>query len=424
MVNKVKRYFNSAIQLTPNFKEKLGIIWSRKFALVALFFTIVAVVLVTKEVQKYQSLKTGAAADTAELFFNPASDSVTTAEKVFPIWVNTAVGVSFARVELTFDPAVLTLTKDPSMLSTVLTQVVEVTPFATANSTGKIVVVLGQATGTTAPSGAFQLASLTFKAKTTTTSTSSVTISTTSSQLVNTSAVAFALTSTPLSLSLNPVITSTGASLSFSTPIPANPQVVSTPFSTDIMMNTSNQDTYGVDAVVKYDATKLKLNSITPTSGNGFNSYPLSNINNTAGIAKFSANIGSSINAVAVKGNSISIARLNFTPLSATPSVDLTYDFTAGNRNDSNIIFKNASATQDPLDILTVVTPLSIVTNNPAISPSPSPSLSPSPSPSIIPSPSASISPSPSPSPSLSPSPTPVATHNTKVKIIDLAAAI
>jgi hypothetical protein len=411
-MKKPNEYISSAIKLTPNFKEKLTMIWSHKFALLGIILSIFAVIVATKKVQEYQSLKTNAAASPAEIFFNPSTDTVTTTEKVFPVWINSSsVGVSFAVVELTFDPATLVLTKDPTPVNPVLTQAIGITTAATANSTGKISITLGQAPETATPSGAFQLVTLTFKAKNTTTSTSSVAIDLSNSQLINNSAVSFALSATPLSLSLNPVVTASGASLFFSTPVPANPQIVGTPFTTNIMMNTASQDTYGVDAVVKYDATKLKLTLITPISGNGFSSYPLSTIDNTAGVAKFSANIGSSATAAAVNGSNINIAKLTFTPLASTASVNLTYDFTAGNRNDSNVIFKNSSATQDPLDILTSVSPLSVVTNV-ASSPSPaaSPSVAPSPSasPSVAPSPSASPSPVVSPSPSPSAAPTAV----------------
>lgn len=401
------QYINSSIELAPSFKEKLKLIWSHKTALLGLVLSIVAVIIATDQVQKYQSLKTNAATSPAEIFFNPSADSVTTTEKTFPVWINSsAVSVGFASIELTFDPSKIILTKEIT-LNSALTNIplgasqppLTVTTMAAANATGKINLTLGLPPSTTAspsprsplaPSGTFQVATMTLKAINSTTGSSSVTVNTSNSQLVAMDASVFGLSSTPLALTLNPVVTTSGASLSFSTPTPVNPQVVGTPFTTDMIMNTASNDTYGVDTIVRYDATKLTLNSITPTAGNGFSSYPLSNIDNTAGVAKFSANIGSAVNAAAVNGNNVSIAKLIFTPLVATTSVDLVYEFAAGNRNDSNIIFKNASASQDPIDILTTVTPLSIVANLPIVSPSPSPSASPSLNPSPSPDPTAS----------------------------------
>ncbi len=200
------------------------------------------------------------------------------------------------------------------------------------------------------------------------------------------------------SLSSSAAVNSTAianAILSFSSPTPPNPQSVGSSFTTNVLINTSGQEIFGVDAVIIYNPAMLQVVSVVPVSGNGFTSYPSTRFNNNKGEILLSANIGTG-STTPVSGSSINVATVTFGIISPITNTSISYDFTLGNRNDSNIVPATERG-KGVTDILGSVTPLQITTV--AASPSPSPSLSPSPSP--------SQSPSPSPSPSLSPSPSP-----------------
>lgn len=367
---------------------------------ISLFFialSIIVVALVAPMVQKRQDLGSQAAADQASLFFNPSTDSVTEAEKDFPVWVSAEVGVYFARVELNFDPSVVMLSKAPSLINEAF-QVIEMTDATTANQTGKIVLVAGLGIGKTAPTGAFQLFSLSFKARDAASGETTVAFDTAGSQLVSETAAAFGLNATPLALAINPV--ATGATLFFSAPSVPNPQYVQTPFTVDLMLNTAGQEVYGVDAVVQYDRTHLFLTQIEPTVGNGFTSYPVNNINNALGVAKFSSNIGTAVNALAVSGSNVSVARLFFRPLAVSPATSVNYDFLLGERNDSNVILKTSNAAQDPVDVLASVQHLSLTIE-------PQPSIEPTVTPTTEPTPTTTVTPTGTPSPTVTVTPTP-----------------
>lgn len=188
------------------------------------------------------------------------------------------------------------------------------------------------------------------------------------------------------------------AVLSFSPASPANPQTVGSTFNTDVVVDTTNQTIFGVDAVINFDPTKLEVVSVSPIAGNGFTSYPSTRFNNSKGEITLSANIGTG-SAPPLSGSSLHVATITFKVLTTITSTDLTYAFTLGNRNDSNVVPEYTSSRKSVVDILGSVTPLTLTTIG--ITPSPSPSPSPSPT----------LPPSPSPSPTLppSPSPTPVA---------------
>ena len=184
------------------------------------------------------------------------------------------------------------------------------------------------------------------------------------------------------------------AVLSFSAPSPANPQTVGANFTTAIVVNTAGQAIFGIDAIINFDPAKLEVVSVAPVSGNGFTSYPSTKFNNSKGEVSISGNIGTG-SATPITSASLNVATITFKVLTSITTTDLTYAFTLGNRNDSNVVPEYTSARKSVTDILGSVIPLSITTT--VITPSPNPSLSPTPSP--IPSPSPSPSPTPTPTP-------------------------
>ncbi len=204
------------------------------------------------------------------------------------------------------------------------------------------------------------------------------------------------------SASVDSLTSETTASLSFSTPIPPNPQTVGSTFTTQIMVDTGGKNIFGVDATVRYDQSKLEVKSLDPVTNNGFHSHPRTRFQNNIGEINVSSNIGTGTTQ-AISGSAIPVATITFEVLAPITSTSLVYDFTLGNRNDSNVIPEYTDKSKKVVDILGTVTPLVITT---VAEPSPSISPAPSPSPSTEPSPSPSIA--PSPEPSVSPTPTPV----------------
>ena len=371
---------------------------------------IIAIFLLAMEAKNIQKLFLRAVTHSASVSFQLQNWSLPPAN-TFGVWINSDSPVAFADIELTFDPSLVKMTQEISLTNS-LTRKIKVTSMADANSTGKVSIVLGLDPSmlSSPPSGAFQLANITFNANTTSQNiTSKISFSDSIMQIVATDQSVFALTSTGIDLTLNPTA---GASLSFSPPVPASPEHVNAPFTTDIIAGTAGQDVSGVDTVIKFDATKLHVSQIAPTNGNGFSSYPLNTYDNTAGTLSFSANIGSATSATPVNGNNIDIAKITFIPVAATSATTVSYNFTAGARNDSNIILKVTNPNQDPTDLLTTVTPLTIAINTGTAAPTPTPTATSTPTPTIAPTtpPTPTRTATPTPTPTTPPAATPTAT--------------
>lgn len=387
-------------ETTPWYKTKH--IWQ----LGIIIFMLVTTLLLAGWIKERQSLRSEAAADEVILSFNPNTATLTpTAPQTLKLMINPGKAVGFINLELNFDPALIKLNQAVALLEPKFNQVIKLSTPAEANADGKIIITLGLDPGQTAqaPATAFALADIQLAANTANPNlTAGLNFNNPNSQVVAMDTNVFTIISSGAQLTINP---QAGPKLFFSAPAPANPQTVNQNFTVTLMANTETQEVSGFDAQLAFDKTKLQILQIDPVSGNGFTSYPVNTFDNTAGTAKVSANIGSGTSTPAVAGNNLNLATLTFKPL-AGGDTTLNYVFTAGERNDSNLVKKLTDPGLDPIDILASVDSATInIQPQVVVSPSPSPQPSPSPSPQASPTPPVSPQPSPQPSPSPSPQP-------------------
>ena len=128
------------------------------------------------------------------------------------IWATTDSPLAFVNVEVTFNPAVVKLTQEVALTTSAWGRVIQQTTMATANTTGKLTLVVGldPTHVQTPPTGTFQLATLSFGANTTASNaTTTVTITSASSQLVAVDTTVFAVTTAGSSIIVNPLPTPT-----------------------------------------------------------------------------------------------------------------------------------------------------------------------------------------------------------------------
>jgi len=128
------------------------------------------------------------------------------------VWATTDSPLAFLNVELTFDPAVIKLTAEVALSTAAWGRVIRQTTMATANTTGKMTLVIGMdpALRQASPSGTFPIATLQFGANTTASNaTTTVTITSASSQLVAVDTTVFAVTVLGSAVTVNPLPTPT-----------------------------------------------------------------------------------------------------------------------------------------------------------------------------------------------------------------------
>lgn len=116
-------------------------------------------------------------------------------------------------------------------------------------------------------------------------------------------------------------------------------------FTVNVLLNTGGGRSSGTDMIVSFPADKIILTDITP--GTIYNQYVGKDINNSRGLASISG-IASSTSSL-FSGNS-TFATLSFKAID-TGTANLSFNFTKGNKNDTNVSDFDA---QD--DILTSVT--------------------------------------------------------------------
>lgn len=223
--SKTPTFFKYRIRLFGFLKNlKVGI----KYLL--LIIPVIAIFLLTREVQYRQSLKTGAGLHQASVAFHLQNWTLPP-ENVFDVWINSDSPVAFANIYISFDPKVVKLTHEITTTGG-LTRIIKVTSMANANSTGTASIVLGldPSLASTPPNGAFQVASLTFDANTTNQNVATViSFDSAQMQLVATDQSTFQLTTANLNLVINPVATpsptptpiSTGAPMVSPSPTPS-----------------------------------------------------------------------------------------------------------------------------------------------------------------------------------------------------------
>lgn len=212
----------------------------------------------------------------------------------------------------------------------------------------------------------------------------------------------------------NPAI---GARLYFSAPSPINPQVLGTPFTVDILVDTSNQLIDGIDARIQFDPTVLQVTNVEQGTEPAFVSYPALDYDNTLGTVNVSANIGSGASPTPISGSGLNAGRITFMPQIITGGSQITFDFTPGERNDSNIVVSGTWQTQDPTDILLSVGNATMVVAVPAPTVTP---LTPTPLPTAMPTPGLTIVPTvpiPSPTPII-PTPTDIPPQSVTFKLL------
>jgi len=155
------------------------------------------------------------------------------------LWATTDSPLSFFNVQLTFNPAVVKLTAEPTLTTSAWGRIIQQTTMAAANTNGKISLVIGLDPThiQTPPTGTFQLATFQFGANTTTPNTpTTVGITSAVSQLVALDNTVFTITTTNSAIMVNPVASPTPTATS--TPTPTAIPATGTPIPTTIVTPT------------------------------------------------------------------------------------------------------------------------------------------------------------------------------------------
>ncbi|MCX6703824.1 MAG: carboxypeptidase-like regulatory domain-containing protein [Candidatus Woesebacteria bacterium] len=193
--------------------------------------------LIASIIQNNQTIGTQAAVHQASVAFQLASWDLPP-QGTFGVWVNSDSPVAFSDVELSFDPKLVKMTTEVA-IKTGLTRKIRVTSMADANATGKISIILGLEPSMIGnpPSGAFQIADLTFSSNTSSQNVSTkITFTNPSMQLVAVDQSVFTLTTTGIDLVINRVSPTPSP-----TPVPtASPTPTPKPTSTPIPVPTTS----------------------------------------------------------------------------------------------------------------------------------------------------------------------------------------
>ena len=185
-------------------------------------------------------------------------------------------------------------------------------------------------------------------------------------------------------------VSSAGARLYFSSPVPANPQSEGGTFTLDILADTGGQQIDAIDARISFDESILELLSLDQGTEAAFTSYPALDFDNSSGTAVISANVGSDSSSNPAVGSALHVGTLTFRADLVTFTSQVSYDFTRGDRNDSNMVLSGTWQTQDPVDILASVGSADILiisgpTTTPTLTSTPTPTISPTPTPAGLP---------------------------------------
>ena len=202
-----------------------------KYLLLAI--PIIVSFFIFKEVQKRQSISTGALTHQASIGFQVES-WVLPPESSFDIWVNSDSIVDFSDVEVTFDPNIIKLTGEVYLYPS-LTRIIKVTPMSEANTTGRISIVLGLDPSqiSSPPSGNFRLAKLSINTKTTSYLNTVLGFNNANIHIVSGDQSVFSTTTTGLTLILNPTPTPASTPVPTPTAVPSlAPTVAPTPVRT------------------------------------------------------------------------------------------------------------------------------------------------------------------------------------------------
>jgi regulation of enolase protein 1 (concanavalin A-like superfamily) len=316
---------------------------------------------------------------TANVFFNPSQTSLPP-DNTLSLWVDVGTEqIGYLDIDLNFDTSKINVT-GPIQTTTQFGTVILLTDPTTANSTGHIEMRLGVSPGDPAPTGSFEVATIPITSLSAVQNDSTqMTVDEPSCEIVTLTFITLAVNSTPADISLNPTgptptptTPPAGARLFFSNPTPSN---VGDTFTLDLYADTGGQDVDGVDSRIRFDPAILDVQSVNQGSATEFPSYPALDFDNAAGTVSISANIGSGASPSPANGANLHIGQINFLVDSATAGSTVSYDFTLGDRNDSNIVLSGTYFTQDPQDILQSVANWSFT----IVGPSPTPTATPTP---------------------------------------------
>ncbi len=323
---------------------------------------IVGVVAGAYLVEKGYRYFTGAATDPVELYFSPNEQNLPPNSRFSLMMDAHNNQIGFLRIDFDFDNTKVNLASELSTIPS-LSTVVQKTSMAQANSTGHVTIVLGLSPGDTAPGGILEVASFDLTSVTSDSASTELAFDKSTMQIatLNIEEVPHnQITTDNGTLNLNQTTTSE-ARLYFSGPLPANPQMPGRDFRLLLKMDTGGQNVDGVDAIVLYDNNLLEVIDVTSEPGDEFASYP-SLDHSIPGKVVVSANIGSGSNPSPVNGQGIVLGTITFRPHTNTSfevlDTEVTYDFTPGDRNDSNVVL--SGTTGDPVDILSSVTSVPI----------------------------------------------------------------
>ena len=154
-----------------------------------------------------------------------------------------------------------------------------------------------------------------------------------------------------------------GARLYFSNPTPVNPQTVGEQFSVQVLADTGGQLVSAIDARINFDANILEVRNIDQGTEASFVSYPSLEYDNQQGTITISTNIGTSPSPQPVNGSGLNIGMIDFYVKNVTSASNITYDYTPGDRNDSNIVLSGSGG--DAVDILSGAGSLEIISEAP-----------------------------------------------------------
>lgn len=284
-------------------------------------------------------------AASAQLSFSPSTISMPPSANLGVVVNSGSAQIAFARVDISFDSSKVNLS-DEIQITGPLKAVIGKTSRATANSTGKVTVVVALCNAIdipcspapAAPTGTFELFKLPLASNTSQSTSASISYDVSTSQLVDSAQSNVTLTGSSATINLNPSgATPTAPSGNTVTPQPTNSNAqaattlaltaskttvgVNQNLPVNVSINTGANQVIGADLDITFDKTKLQVVDIQ--AGSFFTNPDVSGkiIDNNTGHAKLTVNTPPSTNAksgtgtiavVTVRGAALGTTRLDF----------------------------------------------------------------------------------------------------------------
>jgi len=390
----IKTYFLFMLKNVVDLKKAFRVLLAKLKKLhpmqlgLVIFLTISAIVgvyLVQREIR----LRLKAAVTTVSLYLSPSTASVPPSTTL-DLNINTqGEQVGFVDLQGNFDPTMVKLTQEIQVIPQYWT-VVQKTSMASANTTGsfRLVIAIGYNDSTPTPqpapplSGIANIAKLTFDQNTSNSNQTAVVSLSQSTEVYNMQSVLLGVQTTPANITVNPV---SSARLFLTNP---GTKTLNTQFTVSIYGDTAGQNVDGIDAIVNYNPAVLQAVTVVKGNEPRFTSTPRLTFNNTTGTAYISVNVGSGTSTTPVNGSNIHVGDIIFKGVAVSSGSQITFDFTPGGRNDSNMVLTGTWNTQDPVDILTSVNGTSVIitgSQTPTATPTVQPTVQPTAIPTQIP---------------------------------------